>query len=90
MKPDDFWELAYSEFMVILEEYNKETIRERNKLVFTAWHVAMFERQKRLPALDSVLMKETETHEHKKQTPDEMMAVCKMLNAAFGGEEIIT
>jgi len=52
-----------------------------------AWHTALFERQKKLPALNTVLIDEQQK-EHRKQTVDEMIAVVKLLNAAYGGEEV--
>jgi len=47
----------------------------------------MFERQKKLPSLESVLIKES-SEPKKPQSTEEMISICKMLNAAYGGKEI--
>jgi len=44
----------------------------------------------KLPSLDSILLKDEKQQERKKQTPEDMIAVCKLLNAALGGEIIET
>ena len=54
-----------------------------------AWHIAMLMRtdpRKRLPKLETLLYRHKSSR--KKQTPEEMLAVVKMLNAAFGGRVI--
>ena len=90
MSHNEFWQLTYAEFIVRYEEHIKSQVHKRNELVFHAWHVAMFNRQKRLPALDTVLTKEETNKPKKAQTTEEMMSMCKMLNAAYGGKEIKT
>jgi hypothetical protein len=57
-----------------------------------AWHVAAFSRQNKLPALKDVLIDEDEPagpNRTKQQTPEQMLAVVKMLNAALGGTEVV-
>jgi hypothetical protein len=51
-----------------------------------AWHIALFERQKKLPALNTIL--QIEQKEKRKQTVEEMISVVKLLNAAYGGIEV--
>lgn len=58
-----------------------------NEIIYLAWHTEAFARQKTLPPLKSLLQDEKPRHE---QTDEEMMAMCKMLNAAFGGEVVDT
>lgn len=69
------------------EGYGRRHKQRMNELIFTAWHVEAFARQKKLPALKS-LMQETHEKPKREQTDDEMMAICRMLNAAFGGMEV--
>ena len=87
MNTSEFWQLTYAEFIVIYEEHIKSLTKERNNLVYQAWHIAMFERQKKLPSLESVLIKES-SEPKKPQSTEEMISICKMLNAAYGGKEI--
>jgi len=60
-----------------------------NELLYLAWHTEAFARQKKLPSLDSLLQKnENESGQQRQQTDEEMMNMCKLLNAAFGGEVV--
>jgi hypothetical protein len=68
---------------------HKRISRHRaNELLSLAWHIALFERQTKLPALNTIL--QDECKEHRKQTVDEMISVVKLLNAAYGGVEVKT
>jgi len=60
--------------------------RKMNELVFLAWHTEALARQKRLPALSSLIKDEKPTG--RQQSDEEMMNMAKLLNAAFGGEVI--
>jgi hypothetical protein len=72
--------------LIKLDGYKRHEKRRVNELLSLAWHIALFERQKKLPALDTIL--QDEQKEHRKQTVDEMIAVVKLLNAAYGGIEV--
>jgi len=88
MKPSEFWPLTYAELIYMLRGYNRRQINRRNELIFVAWHAEMFARQKSLPALSSMIT--DDEPQTKVQTDDEMMTMCKILNAAFGGEVVET
>jgi len=91
--PDTFWLLTYAEFLTMLEGFRKKERRHNNELLYLAWHVAAFERQKKLPPLSSVLADEDATGEPgegRVMSDEEMMAKCRILNAAFGGTEVTT
>lgn len=69
------------------EGYRKREINRVNELLYLAWHIAALERQKKLPSLKSLMQKVDEKAKpHKEQTVDEQIAMCRLLNAAFGGE----
>lgn len=87
LNPDEFWKLTYAEFFAMAKARKRLERRRRNELLYTAWHTALFERQTKLPALNTVLIDE-QKEKPKKQTVDEMIAVVKLLNAAYGGEEV--
>ena len=59
-----------------------------NEMLFLAWHVEAFARQKTLPPLKGLLQKLENTQKHHEQTDGEMLAMVKILNAAFGGEVV--
>jgi len=54
-----------------------------NELMYHAWHVAAMSRVNKLPSLKSLM--QTEKCE---QSDEDMFAMVKILNAAFGGEVI--
>lgn len=85
LKPDEFWKLTYAEFDAMCKAKKRINKHRANELLSLAWHVALFERQKKLPALNTIL--QDEQKEHHKQTVEEMISVVKLLNAAYGGVE---
>lgn len=56
-------------------------IRRHNEMAWLAYHVAALSRTKKLPRLEK-LMHQTSKRE---QTPEEMLALVRVMNAAFGG-----
>lgn len=89
MTPDQFWSLTYAEFYAILQGFNRRQVQHRNELLYHAWHTEVFARQKQLPKLADIIQDDSEQVERKpKQSDEEMMAMCRMLNAAFGGEVV--
>lgn len=81
--------MTYAEFFAMLHAYQRRQRRRNNELIYTAWHSAAFRRMDRLPALQSVLVNEdAEPEPAREQTTDEMIAVCKLLTAAFGGKVV--
>ena len=87
LQPSEFWALTYAEFVAMAEGYVRAQRRRTNELVYLAWHVAALSRQPKLPELQS-LMQAEDDHRKKDQTPDEMLAMVRMLNAAMGGVEV--
>jgi hypothetical protein len=66
----------------MLDGYNRCRKRQINDMIYTAWHTAVLSRVKDIPSLDSLM---AGTERKKEQTNEEMMAMAKILNAAFGG-----
>lgn len=89
MKPHEFWVLTPAEFSAIAEGYMRKQTTRSNELISLAWYTEALARTKKLPELKS-LLQTNETKKPRVQTADEMMAVCRLLNAAFGGSEIET
>lgn len=69
----------------MVEGYARERTRRTKDLIYLAWHVEAFHRQRRLPDL-AELMKDTKPAEP--QTDDAMCSVLRMFNAALGGAEV--
>lgn len=87
LKPHEFWNLTYAEFAGMVSGYQRRQKKHVNELIYLAWHTEMFARQKKLPALRSCLR---DTEERHMQTDGDMLQMCKILNAAFGGEVVET
>lgn len=69
--------------------FNRRQINRRNELMFAAWHCAAIARQKTLPDLDDLLIDPDKKPEPKKeQTDADMLNMCRMLNAMYGGEVV--
>ncbi len=85
--PSEFWALTYAEFVAIAEGFARTQRRRTNELVSLAWHVAALSRQPKLPDLSS-LMQPEDSNRKRDQTPDEMLTMVRMLNAAMGGVEV--
>lgn len=89
MDPDTFWKMTPAEFMVKAEGYRRAKTEKVNELLFLAWHVAYFVREPKPPNLKEVLINdEKPVQEHKAQTPEQMVAACKLITAALGGSFI--
>ena len=82
IRPCDFWQMTFAEFKELLECYQDKQKRHIDELLYQAWHIEAFARQKNLPALSEILSKK---EADKKQTTEQMIDKCKALNAMFGG-----
>ena len=60
--------------------------REHNERAWLAWHIAALTRAKKLPKLETLMHRRRGVAT--KQTPEQMLGIVKMLNAAFGGKVI--
>ena len=85
MSPSDFWQLTPAEFYYIVDGFKRNQKRRVNELLYGAWHTAVLSRMKEIPPLNRLLQ---DTEEKKPQTDNEMLAMCKLLNAAYGGEVV--
>jgi hypothetical protein len=70
------------QFAAAFEGARKRAEAEHNGRAWLAWHVAALDRQKRLPDLSRL-----QVHDHRPQTWQEQMAVCRAIAAAYGGLE---
>ena len=73
----------------MVKGYQKTQRENVNKMLYLAWHIAVFERAQKLPDLKSILQDvNNEPQSRKEQTDEEIMEMCKLLNAAFGGKVV--
>jgi len=90
LKPVEFWELTPVEFSIMVDGYVRNQRNKQNDLLSLAWHTQAFARYKKLPNLKNLLLTAKPNKPKEPQTPEVMIAQCKMLNAAFGGAEVET
>lgn len=69
------------------EGYNKRNLKRKNEFIELAWNTAYLSRVKEMPELKSILIKDFKPA--RQQTDEEMMAMARLLNAAFGGVEVV-
>jgi len=82
LKPSEFWELTFAEFSEMCEGYKWRREQQLNDLISHAWHTARLTMwTKEFPKLETLLIRRNS----KPQTAEDMLAVVKILNAAFGG-----
>jgi hypothetical protein len=55
MRPADFWAWTPFELGLHFEGYVEEKAEQRKTLIYLAWHIEAFSRQKRLPSLTKLL-----------------------------------
>lgn len=91
MMPNEFWELTPAEFAEIANGYVRvKQAKAKDKardIISLAWYTEALARTKKLPGLDDLLKKmdNTDKPKQKAQTSEQMMTMCKLLNAAYGG-----
>lgn len=74
--------------MALARGFRRRQTQRANELLYLAWHTELFARYERLPRLEEILRDpDDEPRAKRAQTPEEMLAMCRMLNAALGGEE---
>jgi len=56
MKPAEFWEATPHELGLMFDGYAEGVNERRKELLYLAWHVEAFARQKRLPNLKKILI----------------------------------
>jgi hypothetical protein len=88
LKPDEFWHLTYAEFCEIVTGYVKRSRKRTNELIFAAWNVERFHRERGAIPLASVLIDEEPNTKPKEMTDDQMLAMARILNAAYGGDVV--
>lgn len=72
----------------MIEVYKENQTQSYKDLIFTAWHMVAFDRQKKLASLTDIYRKMDNKLVSKTQSSEEMLNVVKSLNALYGGEVI--
>ena len=65
--------------------HREAAVRAHNANAWLAWHVEALARQKKLPSLERLMLRSAEHVVEKRQTPEQMLAIARMLTLAMGG-----
>ncbi|WP_395674700.1 hypothetical protein [Inquilinus sp.] len=60
---------------------------EWRRALFGAWHAAQFARAKKIPGLDKLMRRIGKLKPAPRKTPEQLLRIAEMLNAAFGGAD---
>ncbi len=77
MVADVFWETTPYELSLIIEGYGERQSERRQELLYLAWHIEAFARQKRLPALKKILKDSGIKKTQKKLSIEQLYVIAK-------------
>lgn len=55
IRPNEFWEMTYAEFSIMVEANNEKQKYEMQKLVMQSWYTAVWQRTKTVPKLEDII-----------------------------------
>ena len=87
LEEEEFWALTIKEFNALVERYNnnQEWLNHRTALICSVLaNIWRDPKRKQQPFRPADFMPEVESRQ---QTPKQILATVKVLNAAFGGKE---
>lgn len=64
---------------IILDGVSRKSSREHNQRAWIAWHIAALSRVRKFPKLETLLVKDRAAARRRRQTPDQMLAIAKMM-----------
>ena len=82
IKPLEFWDMTPAELTIVVGAYSDNKTHMLKQDITVAYMNAAWQRAKKMPKLDTVIIKIDHTSKSKKkkaQTPAEMMAVFKVM-----------
>lgn len=85
IKPSEFWDMTHAEMNIIFKVYKAQMEEKAKEIKWLVWTTAALIRCEEMPDLDDWL----EAKEKKEQTPDEMVTMARLLNAMYGGDEVV-
>lgn len=84
--PARFWEVTVKEIDREMGGAMKARDREANERMWLAWHIVALDRTKKLPKLETLLIKPRAAGRPRRQTPEQMVVAMKAIFLAFGGD----
>jgi len=83
----EYGDLTPRELLLIVDEYNSRTQREREESLTMAYMAAYLQRAKRMPSLQKLLEDCKPKQPQTLQTPEQILAAVKQLQAKLSREE---
>jgi len=76
-----YWASTPKEIVLQLEAFRWRQSQNHNQLAWAAWHIVALNRQKKIPALKKLLIKDTQNK--KFQTVDEQIKIAKFITSMY-------
>lgn len=86
LDPARFWDVTVKEVDREIGGMMKARDREANERMWLAWHIVALDRSKKLPKLETLLIKQRSPVRPRPQTPEQKFAAMKAIFLAFGGD----
>ena len=77
MRVSEFWNFTPCELTFIIEGYAEQLAERRQEMLYLAWHIEAFARQKRMPALRKVLKEGGIKKSQKRLSTEQLMKIAK-------------
>ena len=87
IQPLDFWTLTPFQTRLWCQQYTERERAAYKLATFTAWHTAVFSRQKKIPDLIKVLNGFDRKKDVKRKSPGALLALVRQINVQLGGKE---
>lgn len=84
-KPSEFWEMTQAELIIASRVHNDKQKEKTKELRYLPYMISYLLRIETLPDYDEWM----EVKEKKTQTDDDMVTMARLLNALYGGEEVV-
>lgn len=82
--PARFWQISLAEADREMTGAMRRREREANERMSLAWHIVALDRTKKLPNLETLMVKSNQPA--RKKSPEEMLLAMKSIFLAFGGD----
>lgn len=89
MPMDQFWSMTWAEFHEKSRGFIKSRRDRINEQLYVAFRSAWLSQQREAVSLEDFLLPDENKPQEKVMTPEQIMAQCRLINAAMGGTEVI-
>lgn len=88
MSEGEFWKSTPFQTRLFIEAAAERERLAYRRAIWAAWHMAAFERSKRMPKLSQVMQQVERKKPTTRKSPAQLLAMIVDMNAAFGGKDL--